>query len=65
MAGMAVRTRQAVRLRRYVRRLIDLGVVGPEANCYREQDAHVTAILNMWEEAGRYRGVDPAAAESG
>jgi hypothetical protein len=36
----------------YVRRLIDLGVVGPEAEGYREQDAHVTALLHIWERIG-------------
>jgi class 3 adenylate cyclase len=49
----------------YVRRLIDLGVVGPEGDGYREQDAHVTALLHMWEEAGLTAESILAAAESG
>jgi hypothetical protein len=31
----------------YVRRLIDLGALGPERVGYREQDAHVTALLYL------------------
>jgi adenylate cyclase len=49
----------------YVRRLIDLGVVGPEKDGYRERDAHVTALLHMWEEAGLTAESILAAAESG
>ena len=49
----------------YVSRLIDLGVVGPEVDGYREQDAHVTALLHMWEEAGLSAESILAAAESG
>jgi class 3 adenylate cyclase len=49
----------------YVRRLIDLGVVGPEADGYREQDAHVTALLHMWEEAGLTAESILTAAEAG
>jgi adenylate cyclase len=36
----------------YVRRLIELGALGPEHDGYRERDAHVTALLHMWEGAG-------------
>ena len=36
----------------YVRRLIDLGALGSERDGYRERDAHVTALLYMWEGAG-------------
>jgi adenylate cyclase len=49
----------------YVRRLIDLGVVGPERNGYCEQDAHVTALLRMWEDAGLSAESILAAGESG
>jgi adenylate cyclase len=49
----------------YVRRLIELGVVGPEGDGYREQDAHVTALLHMWEEAGLTAESILAAAGSG
>jgi class 3 adenylate cyclase len=49
----------------YVRRLIDLGVVGPEKGGYRERDAHVTALLHIWEEAGLTAESILAAAESG
>jgi adenylate cyclase len=49
----------------YVRRLIDLGVVGPEGDGYREQDAHVTALLHMWEEAGLTAESILAATASG
>jgi adenylate cyclase len=49
----------------YVRRLIDLGVVGPEGDGYREQDAHVTALLHMWEGAGLTAESILTAAESG
>jgi adenylate cyclase len=49
----------------YVRRLIDLGVVAPEGVGYREQDAHVTALLHMWEEAGLAAESILAATASG
>lgn len=49
----------------YVRRLIDLGVVAPEGVDYREQDAHVTALLHMWEEAGLTAGSILTATASG
>src|ERR671915_2075077 len=49
----------------YVRRLIDLGALGPERDGYREQDAHVTALLHMWEGAGLTAESILAAAESG
>jgi hypothetical protein len=49
----------------YVRRLIVLGVVGPEGEGYREQDAHVTALLHMWEEAGLTAESILAATASG
>jgi adenylate cyclase len=49
----------------YVRRLIDLGALGPESDGYREQDVHVTALLHMWEEAGLTAESILAAAESG
>jgi adenylate cyclase len=49
----------------YVRRLIDLGALGPERDGYREQDAHVTALLHMWEEAGLTAESILAAAGSG
>jgi adenylate cyclase len=48
----------------YVRRLIDLGVV-PEGDGYREQDAHVSALLHMWEEAGLSAESILAATASG
>jgi len=31
----------------YVRRLVDLGALGPEDDGYREKDAHVTTLLHM------------------
>jgi class 3 adenylate cyclase len=37
----------------YVRRLVELGVVGPEGDGYREQDAHVTALLQDGDVYGR------------
>jgi adenylate cyclase len=49
----------------YVRRLVDLGALGPERDSYREQDAHVTALLRMWEGAGLTAESILAAAESG
>ena len=49
----------------YVRRLIGLGVVAPEGDGYREQDAHVTALLHMWEEAGLTAESILAATASG
>ena len=49
----------------YVRRLIGLGVVAPESDGYREQDAHVTALLHMWEEAGLTAESILAATASG
>jgi adenylate cyclase len=49
----------------YVRRMVDLGVLGPEGDGYREQDAHVTALLRMWEDAGLTAESILAAAESG
>ena len=49
----------------YVRRLIDLGALGPERAGYREKDAHVTALLHMWEGAGLTAESILAAAESG
>ncbi len=49
----------------YVRRLVDLGVVAPETVGYREQDAHVTALLHMWEEAGLTAESILAATASG
>jgi DNA-binding transcriptional MerR regulator len=50
----------------YVHRLMDLGVVGPPGDDgYREQDAHVTALLHMWEEAGLTAESILAAARSG
>ncbi|HEY3024272.1 MAG TPA: adenylate cyclase regulatory domain-containing protein [Actinomycetota bacterium] len=49
----------------YVRRLVDLGALGPEGDGYREKDAHVTALLHMWEDAGLSAESILAAAESG
>lgn len=49
----------------YVRRLIDLGALGPERDGYRERDAHVAALLHMWEEAGLTAESILAAAGSG
>jgi adenylate cyclase len=49
----------------YVRRLIDLGALEPERDGYREQDAHVTALLHMWEEAGLTAESILTAAEAG
>jgi class 3 adenylate cyclase len=49
----------------YVRRLVDLGALGPEGDGYREKDAHVTALLHMWEDAGLTAESILAAAESG
>ena len=49
----------------YIRRLIDLGVVGPGKDGYRERDVHVTALLRMWEEADLTAESSPTAAESG
>lgn len=49
----------------YVRRLVDLGALGPEGDGYREKDAHVTALLHMWEHAGLSAESILAAAESG
>ena len=49
----------------YVRRLIDLGALGPEGDGYREQDAHVTALLHMWEDAGLTPESILTAAEAG
>jgi hypothetical protein len=48
----------------YVRRLVDLGALGPEGDGYREQDAHVTALLRMWEDAGLTAESILAGAES-
>ena len=36
----------------YVRRLIDLGAIGPEQDGFSERDAHVVALLQVWERAG-------------
>jgi class 3 adenylate cyclase len=49
----------------YIRRLIDLGVVGPEEDGYRERDVHVAALLHVWEEAGLTAESILTAAESG
>ena len=49
----------------YVRRLIDLGALGPERVGYREQDAHVTALLHMCEEAGLTAESILTAADAG
>ncbi len=40
-------------------------MVGPEGDGFREQDAHVTALLHMWEDAGLTAESILAAAESG
>ena len=49
----------------YVRRLVELGVIGPGKDGYGEQDAHVTALLHMWEEAGLTAESILAATASG
>jgi adenylate cyclase len=49
----------------YVRRLVNLGALGPEDVGYREQDAHVTALLHMWEDAGLTADSILNAAEAG
>ena len=49
----------------YVRRLSDLGALGPEGNGYRERDVHVTALLHMWEDAGLTAESILAATEGG
>jgi adenylate cyclase len=49
----------------YVRHLIDLGALGPEGGGYREQDAHVTALLHVWEDAGLPPESILSAAEAG
>jgi adenylate cyclase len=49
----------------YVRRLIELGALGPERDGFREQDAHITALLHMWEGAGLTAESILAAAGSG
>jgi hypothetical protein len=49
----------------YVRRLIDVGALGPEGAGFRDQDVHVTALLHMWEDAGLTAESILAAIESG
>jgi adenylate cyclase len=49
----------------YVRRLIDLGALGPEGDGFREQDVHVAALLHMWEDAGLTAESILTAAEAG
>ena len=49
----------------YVRRLIDLGALGPEREGYSERDVHVAALLHLWERAGLTAETILAAAESG
>src|SRR5919204_5952424 len=50
---------------RYVRRLIDLGAIGPEEDGFSERDAHVVALLQVWERAGLPAESILSAVESG
>jgi hypothetical protein len=36
----------------FVRRLIELGALGPPDDGYGERDVHVVALLHLWERAG-------------
>jgi hypothetical protein len=49
----------------YVRRLIGLGVIGPEQDRFSERDAHVVALLQVWERAGLSAESILSAIESG
>ena len=49
----------------YVRKLIELGALAPERSGYREQDAHVVALLHLWDEAGLSAEAILAAIEAG
>ena len=49
----------------YVRRLVDLGALGPEGDGYHDQDVHITALLHTWEDAGLTAESILAAIESG
>src|ERR671911_453540 len=49
----------------YVRRVIDLGAIGPEQDGFSERDAHVVALLQVWERAGLPAESILSAVESG
>lgn len=49
----------------YVRHLVELGALGPERDGFREQDAHVVALLHLWEDAGLSAATILAAVEAG
>jgi adenylate cyclase len=49
----------------YVRRLIGLGAIGPEQDGFSERDAHVVALLQVWERAGLPAESILSAVESG
>jgi adenylate cyclase len=49
----------------YIRKLMELGALGPERNGYREQDAHVVVLLHLWDEARLSAEAILAAIEAG